>query len=193
MNLFNPKEEMIFKVDNSDIENNDYDSDSDDIYENFDPETVEWYDPEEDDKNEQWIRKKTHSTKDKKNTDAILTCPLCFTYLCFECQRHELYHNQYRAMFVRNCIVNKNERYRIPEENNNNKNKNRNKKKNKKNNNSIMEDKETKTEEQTNDNQEIVNNQDYYYPVLCQYCQTQVGLLDQNEIYHLFNVIPSDF
>eukprot|EP00833_Pecoramyces_ruminatium_P003562 jgi/Orpsp1_1/1177594/evm.model.c7180000062056.1 len=64
MNLFNAKDEMVFKVDNSDIEyNSDSDSDSNDIYENFDPESVEWYDPNEDEKNEQWIRKKTHTIK----------------------------------------------------------------------------------------------------------------------------------
>jgi hypothetical protein len=195
MSLFNKEEEMIFNVGNSD-EEYDSDSDSNDIYENFDPKSVEWYDPNEDERNEQWIRKKTHSLKDKngtikKNSDAILTCPYCFTYLCFDCQRHELYHNQYRALFVRNCVVNRTERYRIPEENN--KNKNKNKKKNKKN--SITKESEniSENEESTTTDNEIKLSDDYFYPVLCKYCQTQVGLLDQNEIYHLFNFIPSDF
>ncbi|ORX59903.1 hypothetical protein BCR36DRAFT_341993 [Piromyces finnis] len=192
MNLFNSKDEMIFQVDANSDKEFDSDSDSEDIYENFDPESVEWYDPDEDDKNEYWIRKKTHTIKGKdgklkKNSDAILTCPLCFTYLCFDCQRHEIYHNQYRTMFVRNCIVNRNERYRIPEENNK-KNKAKNKNKNKNNNNNTNEE-ILKTEESNINN----DSQDYYYPVLCKYCQTQVGLLDQNEIYHLFNVIPTDF
>eukprot|EP00833_Pecoramyces_ruminatium_P006462 jgi/Orpsp1_1/1180494/evm.model.c7180000073643.1 len=177
MNLFNAKDEMVFKVDNSDIEyNSDSDSDSNDIYENFDPESVEWYDPNEDEKNEQWIRKKTHTIKDKngklkKNSDAILTCPLCFTYLCFDCQRHELYHNQYRAMFVRNCVINRTERYRIPEENNkNNKNRNKNKKTKK----STVEDNSQKmdNEKSINNNQNSLS-EEYYYPVLCKYCQTQ--------------------
>jgi len=62
MSLFNKEEEMIFNVGNSD-EEYDSDSDSNDIYENFDPKSVEWYDPNEDERNEQWIRKKTHSLK----------------------------------------------------------------------------------------------------------------------------------
>lgn len=27
-------------------------------------------------------------------TDAQLSCPVCFTTVCFECQRHTRYHNQ---------------------------------------------------------------------------------------------------
>jgi len=95
-------------------------------------------------------------------------------------------------MFVRNCVVNRNERYRIPEENNKRNKKNKNNK-NINNNNNVKDPKliESKNEEKNIKNND--GNQNYYYPVLCKYCQTQVGLLDQNEIYHLFNVIPSDF
>lgn len=189
---------MIFKVDNdSDIDyNSESDSNDDALYENFDPASVEWYDPKEDEKNEQWIRKKTHTIKDKngklkKNSDAILTCPLCFTYLCFDCQRHEIYPNQYRAMFVRNCTVNRNERYRIPKENNK-KSKNKRKRNNKKNNSEEEEEPQSQPNIENTDNTQGTPDE-YYHPVLCSYCQTQVGLLDQNEIYHLFNVIPTDF
>ncbi|GLC67854.1 hypothetical protein PLESTF_000614500 [Pleodorina starrii] len=38
-------------------------------------------------------------------SDAVLSCPGCFTTLCIDCQRHEKYHHQYRAMFVMNCSV----------------------------------------------------------------------------------------
>ncbi len=38
-------------------------------------------------------------------SDAVLSCPGCFTTLCIDCQRHEKYHSQYRAMFVMNCDV----------------------------------------------------------------------------------------
>jgi len=63
MNLYNPKDEMIFQVDTNSDGEFDSDNSSEDIYENIDPESVEWYDPDEDDKNEQWIRKKTHTIK----------------------------------------------------------------------------------------------------------------------------------
>lgn len=36
-------------------------------------------------------------------SDAILSCPLCFTTLCIDCQQHDKYDNQFRAMFVMNC------------------------------------------------------------------------------------------
>ena len=37
-----------------------------------------------------------------RKTDAILSCPGCFTTCCIDCQQHE-YKDQYRAMFVTNC------------------------------------------------------------------------------------------
>lgn len=36
----------------------------------------------------------------------ILNCPACMTTLCLDCQRHETYANQFRAMFVMNMAVN---------------------------------------------------------------------------------------
>lgn len=47
-------------------------------------------------------------------TDAILSCPGCFTTLCIDCQRHERYQNQYRAMFVMNCTIDATQRLRQP-------------------------------------------------------------------------------
>lgn len=38
-------------------------------------------------------------------SDALLSCPSCFTTLCIDCQQHERIPNQYRAMFVQNCKV----------------------------------------------------------------------------------------
>uniref|UniRef100_A0A2K6CF62 E2F associated phosphoprotein n=1 Tax=Macaca nemestrina TaxID=9545 RepID=A0A2K6CF62_MACNE len=51
------------------------------------------------------------------NSDAVLNCPACMTTLCLDCQRHESYKTQYRAMFVMNCSINKEEvlRYKASE------------------------------------------------------------------------------
>ncbi|KAI9477926.1 MAG: E2F-associated phosphoprotein-domain-containing protein [Benjaminiella poitrasii] len=76
------------------------------------------YDPDMDDKDEAWVVKQINLDSSKKEedvpldekTDAILSCPMCFTTLCYSCQRHERYKDQYRAMFVRNCQTIKNER-----------------------------------------------------------------------------------
>eukprot|EP00128_Syssomonas_multiformis_P002099 Colp12_sorted_trinity150504_noHs@23255 len=91
------------------------------------------YDDRLDDENAAWVERniynrgnkeeKLKTVKEKKGdddeepeegsgpgpleTDAILSCPACFTLLCVNCQGHELYMNQFRAMFVLNCKVNK--------------------------------------------------------------------------------------
>lgn len=38
-------------------------------------------------------------------SDAVLSCPCCFRIVCMDCQRHERYHDQYRAMFVMGITV----------------------------------------------------------------------------------------
>jgi E2F-associated phosphoprotein len=40
-----------------------------------------------------------------RNSDAVLSCPYCFHIVCMDCQQHEYYKNQYRAMFVMGVIV----------------------------------------------------------------------------------------
>jgi len=46
------------------------------------------------------------NSKRNFKTDAVLNCPACFTLLCLESQRHDLYKTQYRAIFVtENCNV----------------------------------------------------------------------------------------
>ena len=40
-----------------------------------------------------------------RTSDAILSCPRCFTTVCMDCQQHERYANQFRAMFVMNIGV----------------------------------------------------------------------------------------
>ncbi|KAJ8290515.1 hypothetical protein GJAV_G00013900 [Gymnothorax javanicus] len=88
------------------------------------------YDPDEDDRDQAWVdakrkryrsRKKqlpgsTNRTAAVPSSDAVLNCPACMTTLCLDCQRHEKYRTQYRAMFVMNCRVNKEEvlRYKTP-------------------------------------------------------------------------------
>lgn len=36
-----------------------------------------------------------------RTTDAILSCPGCFTTLCIDCQQHELYHTQVGGLALR--------------------------------------------------------------------------------------------
>ena len=90
-----------------------------------------FYDPEADDVDQSWVDSVRQSYQTPKpagnvsklpNSDAVLNCPACFTgekdvsqlncllmafisVLCLDCQRHEIYKTQYRAMFVINCTV----------------------------------------------------------------------------------------
>eukprot|EP00429_Kryptoperidinium_foliaceum_P000933 CAMPEP_0176022776 /NCGR_PEP_ID=MMETSP0120_2-20121206/11095_1 /TAXON_ID=160619 /ORGANISM="Kryptoperidinium foliaceum, Strain CCMP 1326" /LENGTH=241 /DNA_ID=CAMNT_0017355923 /DNA_START=184 /DNA_END=906 /DNA_ORIENTATION=+ len=40
-----------------------------------------------------------------RNSDAVLSCPCCFNIVCMDCQRHQKYLNQFRAMFVMGIMV----------------------------------------------------------------------------------------
>lgn len=59
---------------------------------------VEFFDPDLDEHDENWVVQQRQG----RQTDAILSCPSCFTTCCIDCQQHE-YKDQYRAMFVTNC------------------------------------------------------------------------------------------
>ncbi|EGC35854.1 hypothetical protein DICPUDRAFT_13745, partial [Dictyostelium purpureum] len=121
-----------------------------------------YFDENEDDENEKWVTKNYKSSG--KKSDAYLSCPCCFTLLCVECQRHSTYKNQYRAISVNNCIVDK-------EINNNNNNNNNN----------------TNNDDSSSDEDE----DEVYQPVKCSVCETHVAMFDKDEVYHFFNVFPS--
>lgn len=106
-----------------------------------------FYDPTLDDQDQEWVDRKRRSYQLKKKrhnnetgmpslpqplpqSDAVLNCPACLTTLCMDCQRHEIYHNQYRAMFVFNCNVDMSERLKFPTKGQKKKNFLRNKRKN---------------------------------------------------------------
>lgn len=33
---------------------------------------------------------------------------------------------------------------------------------------------------------------DIYFPVCCKFCDTEVGVIDKDEVYHFWNIIPSE-
>jgi len=55
------------------------------------------YDPKSDDADEMWVQ--THFGASLKS-DAVVSCPACFTPLSYVTQRHEIYTNQFRALSV---------------------------------------------------------------------------------------------
>ena len=59
----------------------------------------ELYDEKEDDRIE------TERTLHGPAGDIRLSCPSCFIELCSDCQQHERFKTQWRAIFVQNCVV----------------------------------------------------------------------------------------
>ncbi|KAJ1436342.1 E2F-associated phosphoprotein [Sesbania bispinosa] len=129
----------------------------------------EFYDPDLDDKDEKWIHKKRQG----RDTDAVLSCPACFTTLCLECQRHEKYLTQYRAIFVVNCKIENNQVFRqnIPIS--------RSRKRN-------------RGTEGFDGSDAPSTNIETFKQVCCSVCSTEVGVIDEDEVYHFFNVLPSE-
>ncbi|KAM7299522.1 E2F-associated phosphoprotein [Ixodes scapularis] len=138
------------------------------------------YDPEMDDEDEKWVNEQRRvcmfpdaSTSSKADTangvrplptsDAVLNCPACMSVLCLDCQRHEIYNTQYRAMFVKNCVVSDTEVLKCPPS----------RSKRKKNGGGADDPR------------------DLFRPVRCRVCKTEVAVMDQDEVFHFFNVIAS--
>ena len=125
------KKTVKFNIaDDDNSSNSSSDDDNNGMYEGM--PKGDFYDSEEDEANERWVSKhysapRIKTTKDdgdddtgapdpdahvvvrerprRHQTDAVLSCPACFTLLCVDCQRHVEYENQFRAMFVQSCRV----------------------------------------------------------------------------------------
>lgn len=83
--------------------------------------------------------------------------------------RHDVYDNQYRAMFVTNCKVDKTEILKYPK--------------------ASKRSKKRKKSKQSMD--DTATNDDNFHPVKCTECNTVVAVYDEDEIYHFFNVLAS--
>ncbi|CAH1790692.1 unnamed protein product [Owenia fusiformis] len=172
------------------------------------------YDPDQDDANQRWVdAHRSHGAPvgpsgDKKKTraapssDAVLDCPACLTTLCIDCQRHDIYKTQYRAMFVMNCSTNFTEILRYPAEKVNKKLSKRQKKlnKNKKKDSPDAASVLTDGQQNQDDNSMVIDgpsgsteadDSDKVHPVTCSECNTEVGVYDSDEVYHFFNVLAS--
>ena len=120
-----------------------------------------------------------------RTSDAVLSCPCCFTIVCMDCQRHVKYANQYRAMFVMNITIDWNTKYQhatsvsSTRSNNNNNNNNKN---------------HASTLVAVSSDHRGMDDtvQNYYYSVHCAKCSTQVAALDMtDEVYHFFDCLAS--
>ncbi|KAK9959651.1 hypothetical protein ABG768_009761 [Culter alburnus] len=164
------------------------------------------YDPDEDDRDQAWVDAKRKSYRhqrrlppsaNRKNkaqalpsSDAVLNCPACMTTLCLDCQRHEKYRTQYRAMFVMNCTVNKEEvlRYKTT----NKRKEKRHRKKARQESMSTSAEAEMESDAGLTDARLAgMNEEEIYHPVKCTECSTEVAVYDKDEVYHFFNTLAS--
>jgi hypothetical protein len=121
-------------------------------------------------------------------SDAVLSCPCCFNIVCMDCQRHQRYPNQFRAMFVMGITVDWQSKLIYDEVR------------------QVLVPKPPQPTNEVpsdtlpvlNDSGEPVNNhmnhyvKGEYFPVLCQNCGTQVASLDMvEEIYHFHGCLES--
>ncbi|XP_070578229.1 E2F-associated phosphoprotein-like [Ptychodera flava] len=162
-----------------------------------------FYDPNIDEQNELWMNRQrdmyrsvsakggsaVNSTslqgnsgteqKAAANTDAVLNCPACMTLLCLDCQRHEVYVHQYRAMFVVNCMIVRDEilRYKEPPRKAGRKKRRKHK--------------PEFVRSNAEDGETSVADEEVYHPVKCGVCNTEVAVYDSDEVYHFHNVLSS--
>ncbi|CAG2167960.1 unnamed protein product [Oppiella nova] len=137
------------------------------------------YDPKSDEMDQKWVDTHRATTSGRvsgtgggggSGSDATLNCPACLTLLCLDCQRHDIYRTQYRAMFVHNCRIDFTQRLQY-------KDKQRVKKR-----------KRNQTDRTV---EEVTTKADDYYSVFCNVCNTQVAVYDSQEVYHFFGVLAS--
>lgn len=110
-------------------------------------------------------------------SDAVLNCPSCMTVLCLDCQRHETYHTQFRAMFVLNCKVDETETltFRPP-----------------KGERRAKQRRHRGRQEQDDSGPSLDGPDEEYSPVVCSECDTVVAVYDADEVYHFFDVLATD-
>ncbi|KAL7062879.1 hypothetical protein AAHC03_0737 [Spirometra sp. Aus1] len=123
------------------------------------------YDPNEDDDNAEWMKNfqaTSHGDQlENSRTDAVLNCPGCMSLLSTNCQRHSRYKTQYRTLFTFNCKVDESEVLHRP------------------------------TSGESSVKQHTLTENEQFHRVLCNICDTPVGLRDSTGVYHLFGILAS--
>eukprot|EP00050_Salpingoeca_kvevrii_P017996 m.69982 g.69982 ORF g.69982 m.69982 type:complete len:370 (+) comp7847_c0_seq2:21-1130(+) len=129
-------------------------------------------------------------------SDAVLNCPACMTTLCLDCQQHDQYPSQFRAMFVLNCVIDRSEECSVP----------------------VPTTKKHKNRHYRNRKEILLDEEkggSNFFKVRCNECNTVVcmddgfqapqesffwlttlrvlvAMYDAEEIYHFFNVLASE-
>ena len=114
-----------------------------------------------------------------RNSDAVLSCPSCFNIVCMDCQRHQKYLNQFRAMFVMGIrvdwetrlVYNEEEEALIPKP---------------------RKDEGVEPDFVDSHHPSLTYKPGEYFAVVCLNCDTRVASLDMTEeVYHFFGCLES--
>jgi hypothetical protein len=84
--------------------------------------------------------------------------------------RHEKYVTQYRAVFVKNCKIGSDQ---VSQHNN-------------------PEPRRAKRGRKSGESEAGSAGGETLHKVSCSVCSTEVGIIDGDEVYHFFNVLPSE-
>mmetsp|Transcript_61686 Transcript_61686/g.182231 ORF Transcript_61686/g.182231 Transcript_61686/m.182231 type:complete len:264 (-) Transcript_61686:139-930(-) len=122
-----------------------------------------------------------------RSSDAVLSCPCCFSIVCMDCQRHERYKNQWRAMFVMNIGVDW-KRTLVYDEGKR----------------ELVANGQSPSRGEfgtaavagatriPRDDNTDEESEEFYYPVFCDNCKTEVAALNMDdEVYHFYGCIAS--
>ena len=137
-----------------------------------------------------------------RSSDAVISCPCCFQIVCMDCQRHERYANQFRAMFVMNIEVHwhltlepETMGAKAKEDSNNSQNDmNRKKLRKTKDSSTVTSIPPDITHDGPSNLDDAGNSteKELYYSVHCNSCKTQVAALNMtDEVYHFFGCLVS--
>lgn len=131
-------------------------------------------------------------------SDAQLSCPLCFTTVCLECQRHAKYYNQFRAVTGINVNVNYDVFLTLDDVSGGGSRRTKGRRKG---------DGKTaaaasvvresgggldhRNQTAQVDGEEREDEQEMFHPVSCGECDHRVGVYDVDEVFHFFGVVAS--
>ncbi|CAM9391400.1 unnamed protein product [Hapterophycus canaliculatus] len=137
-------------------------------------------------------------------TDAQLSCPLCFTTVCLECQRHAKYLNQFRAVTGINVNVKLEEFLTLDQVSGGSGGGGGRRKGGRKNreksatarHNSRSSDRRGVGRQPPEGGvggggERAVGEEEMFHPVCCGECDHIVGVYDADEVFHFFGVIAS--
>ncbi|CAN0357774.1 unnamed protein product [Ectocarpus sp. 12 AP-2014] len=131
-------------------------------------------------------------------SDAQLSCPLCFTTVCLECQRHAKYYNQFRAVTGINVNINYDLFLTLDDVSGGG---SRQRKGRRKGHGktpaaaSVARDSSGGLDRLNQtaqvDAEDREEEQEMFHPVSCGECDHRVGVYDVDEVFHFFGVVAS--